>query len=299
VGRVLELGCAFGRITKLLARKWPKAEITALDLSPEQLASARRYCGENPRVRFEQYDFYSGSPFPGSDYDVVIAVEVFLHHPDRVVLDLLKRLAAVGRHIVNIDWSEDWQWPTPEHVWVRDYRKLFSRARFQSAVFPLPKKIGGKQQKLFVAAKQLSPELTDLERGMSESVRSARQSDATAPGEWWEQLSRAMTDLAGIIPRGSTFILVDDAQWGGLTELNGSRIIPFLEKNGRYWGPPDSDATAWKELARLRGAGAHYLIFAWPSFWWLNHYREFHRQLRTTFRILMENERVVVFTLIS
>ncbi|HEU0038861.1 MAG TPA: methyltransferase domain-containing protein, partial [Verrucomicrobiae bacterium] len=82
MGRVLELGCGSGRITRRLARKWPKAEITALDLSLEQLVNARRYCGENPGVRFEQYDFYSGAPFPGSDYDAVIAVEVFHHHPD-------------------------------------------------------------------------------------------------------------------------------------------------------------------------------------------------------------------------
>ena len=29
--RVLELGCGFGRITRLLAREWPEAAITALD----------------------------------------------------------------------------------------------------------------------------------------------------------------------------------------------------------------------------------------------------------------------------
>jgi len=38
-------------------------------------------------------------------------------------------------------------------------------------------------------------------------------------------------------------------------------------------------------------------VFAWPSFWWLEHYREFHRQLRATFHLLMENERLVVFAL--
>jgi len=42
--RVLEIGCGFGRITRLLAETWPDASITALDLSPEQLANARRHC---------------------------------------------------------------------------------------------------------------------------------------------------------------------------------------------------------------------------------------------------------------
>lgn len=295
--RVLELGCGFGRITKLLAQQWPQAEVTALDLSLEQLANARQYCGDNRRVRFEQYDFYSGAPFPASSYDAVVAIEVFLHHPDRVVVELLKRLATVAQHIVNIDWSEDWPWSTPEHVWVRDYRNLYSLAGLQCAVLPLPMQIDGKQQKLFVAAKALSPELLELERQLGESARAAGHVGAPDSDGWCQRLSQAMTDLAGVIPRGSTFILVDDAQWGGLTELNGSRVVPFLEKEGSYWGPPDSDTTAWQELERLRDAGAHYLVFAWSSFWWLAHYQDFHRQLRATTHTLVDNERVVVFAL--
>src|SRR5688500_15215403 len=95
--RVLEIGCGFGRITKLLAEEWPDSVITALDLSPDLLANARRYCGEDPRVRFEQYDFYSGRPLPGSDYDAVIAIEVFLHHPPEFLVGLFHRLASAAR----------------------------------------------------------------------------------------------------------------------------------------------------------------------------------------------------------
>jgi hypothetical protein len=50
-------------------------------------------------------------------------------------------------------------------------------------------------------------------------------------------------------------------------------------------------------LARLRGLGAAAIAFAWPSFWWLEYYAEFHRQLRAQFRCLLENERLVVFAL--
>jgi SAM-dependent methyltransferase len=295
--RVLELGCGFGRITRLLATEWPEAAITALDLSPEQLAQARHYCSAHPSVQFEQYDFYSGAPLPGSDYDVVLAIEVFLHHPPEVVGDWLRKLSTIGRHVVNIDWSEPWRWPTPAHVWVHDYAKLYGEAGLQCAVFPLPMKVDGKQQKLFVAAKRLSPEFISLETEWRASAESPDPSGVPSPGEWscrWEQ---AVAELAGIIPRGSPFILVDDEQGGGLTDLNGCRVIPFLEKEGRYWGPPDTDATAWRELARLRKLGATAIAFAWPSFWWLEHYTEFHRQLRAQFRCLLENERLVVFAL--
>src|ERR1051325_1471752 len=96
--RVLEIGCGFGRITRLLSEAWPEAQITALDLSPEQLANARRYCGDNSRVRFAQYDFYSNEPLPGNDFDCVLAIEVFLHHPPEIVRGLIRKLAlAAGR----------------------------------------------------------------------------------------------------------------------------------------------------------------------------------------------------------
>ena len=60
--RVLELGCGFGRVTKVLAEAFVGARITALDLSPEQLEHARRYCAGCSNIQFEPYDFYSGSP---------------------------------------------------------------------------------------------------------------------------------------------------------------------------------------------------------------------------------------------
>ena len=180
---------------------------------------------------------------------------------------------------------------------IHDYAKLFAQTGLNCAVFPVPMKVEGKQQKLFVAAKHLSADVTGLEFELRESAHAANRFSAPSADEWWWQLSQAMTDLAGLIPRGSTFILVDDAHWGGLTELNGSRVIPFLEKNGRYWGPPDSDETAWRELERMRQAGARCIAFAWPSFWWLQHYREFYQQLRARFRCVLENERLVVFSL--
>src|SRR3989442_2999411 len=39
---ILELGCGFGRVTKLLAGNYPGADILALDLSPDQLEKDRK-----------------------------------------------------------------------------------------------------------------------------------------------------------------------------------------------------------------------------------------------------------------
>jgi hypothetical protein len=51
------------------------------------------------------------------------------------------------------------------------------------------------------------------------------------------------------------------------------------------------------ELARMRGDGAAYFAFAWPSFWWTEHYARFSQHLRRAFPCILENERLIVFDL--
>lgn len=300
--RILEIGCGFGRITRLLEETWPQAHITALDLSPEQLANARRYCGEKSRVHFAQYDFYSTEPLPGNDFDCILAIEVFLHHPPQVVSRLIKRLALAAGHFVNIDWSERWPWPTPEHVWIHNFTKVYTSAGLACATFPLPEKVDYKQQKLFVAGRDLSPTIRELEeqvgRAFTEaSERRLRLPASDSAGDWMQQLQLALTELQQVIPRGETLILVDDAHWGWPSALDAYRVIPFLEHEGQYWGAPANDTQAWNELQRLRVGGAQWIAFAWPSFWWLDHYQQFHERLRCEFPCILRDERLVVFRL--
>jgi hypothetical protein len=75
--------------------------------------------------------------------------------------------------------------------------------------------------------------------------------------------------------------------------------VPFLERDGQYWGLPADDATALQEFDRLRNTGATFMVFAWPAFWWLDQYPGLHAQLRANFACALENERLVVFDLRS
>jgi SAM-dependent methyltransferase len=104
----------------------------------------------------------------------------------------------------------------------------------------------------------------------------------------------AMEEIAGLIQPGEKFILVDQDEW--LQKAPPQRqAIPFLERDGIYWGPPADDAVAINECERLRKAGAHYIVFGWPAFWWLDHYASFHRQLRNQWTCHLQNERVIIF----
>jgi hypothetical protein len=115
----------------------------------------------------------------------------------------------------------------------------------------------------------------------------------TETKRWLRKLNQ---DLVGAVAPGDKFIFVDDEQLRGSLELQAS-AIPFLEKNGEYWGAPADDEAAIRELTRLKDAGATRIVFAWPSYWWLNFYARFHRHLRDNFPCAVENERLMVFDL--
>ena len=113
---------------------------------------------------------------------------------------------------------------------------------------------------------------------------------------WTERLRIATQEVEALIPAGDTFILVDQNEWGG-EAVAGRHAIPFLERDGQYWGPPLDDETAIRELERLRQAGANFIVFGWPAFWWLYHYAELNRYLHSEFRCVLKNSRLVVFGL--
>jgi glycosyltransferase involved in cell wall biosynthesis len=118
---------------------------------------------------------------------------------------------------------------------------------------------------------------------------------------WMSRLDMALRELAAAVPPRGMMILIDEDQWadgwGGSAVLGGRRTIPFIERDGKYWGPPANDAVAVCEVERLRAAGAEFMAVGWPAFWWLDHYVGLHRHLRANFRCIMENERVVLFDL--
>jgi len=106
---------------------------------------------------------------------------------------------------------------------------------------------------------------------------------------------QARDALLELVSLDEPFILVDEEQLRPL--LPHCRAIPFLERDGAYWGPPADDATAIGELERLRAAGARLIVFAWPCFWWLEHYAAFALHLRANFKIVREDSLLVAFAL--
>lgn len=115
---------------------------------------------------------------------------------------------------------------------------------------------------------------------------------------WCDRLEQATRELAALLPTGSTFILVDQDEWGTKDGFNAGHRMRFPRSaDGHYAGPPQNDQAAIAELESLRRAGAEYAIFAWPAFWWLEEYAGLAQFLRSSFRCVTESQQVIVFDL--
>lgn len=130
------------------------------------------------------------------------------------------------------------------------------------------------------------------------NVRKAgdRPWDRQAALRWMQQLSQAAEEIVSTVPAQTEFILVDQEQLKDYLPAQ-YRALPFLERNGVYWGPAPDDSTAIREMKRLRQSGAQFIVFAWTAFWWLDYYAGFRDYLLSNYRCLIENDRIVVFDL--
>lgn len=132
---------------------------------------------------------------------------------------------------------------------------------------------------------------------------SMRRSDFTSQllGElnlsWSERLKIAIREISATIPAGKCFILVDENQWS--TEMSQFNYLPFLERDGYYWGAPPDDSFAIGEVERMRQAGASFMVIGWSAFWWLDYYSLLRNYLYLNFRCVLQNSRLIVFDLRS
>jgi FkbM family methyltransferase len=113
----------------------------------------------------------------------------------------------------------------------------------------------------------------------------------------WAMLTARLRDeVATAVPTGSSFLLIDDGALA-IDHLQGRRAIPFLERDGEYYGAPEDGAHAVRELTREETRGIRHLAVAWPSFWWLEEYPELTQHLSRKWRKLVDSEAAIVFEL--
>lgn len=139
---VLEVGCGFGRITKLLVSNFPKInEYLAFDLSSHQIENARINIKDTPNNEIVQFAVSDIQSFNSNKkYDLVIASEVLMHVlPSEIETVIQKLVSLSNKYICNIDWFED---KIPKRAesfnFIHPYEKIYRNIPYISEVYRIP-----------------------------------------------------------------------------------------------------------------------------------------------------------------
>lgn len=114
--------------------------------------------------------------------------------------------------------------------------------------------------------------------------------------KWAQQSYLLEQDLMRMLGTEQKFILVDDEVLRSQLAFQ-RQAVPFLEHDAQFYGAPADDAAALAELKRQQRNGLKTIAFAWSAFWYLDYYRGFNQHLQEHARLLLRNDRLIVFQL--
>lgn len=112
-GRVVDLGCGPGNVTRLLAGRWPQAQITGVDSSAAMLEQAHLAL---PEARFELADIGQWTPAEAPDLIFSNAALHWLDDHPALFVRLLELLAPEGVLAVQMPGNFD----APSHRLIRE-----------------------------------------------------------------------------------------------------------------------------------------------------------------------------------
>jgi len=140
---ILEVGCGYGRITKLVLAKFPNVvEIKAIDLSPHQIKVAKTYVNDD-RVQFRVIRIQDLNIYHDR-FDLVFGVSVLMHIPFETIEKAIENMVnASTKHIVNVDWYRPFlSSGRYGKSFAHDYRTLYTKFGVEKLVrLPIPKKV--------------------------------------------------------------------------------------------------------------------------------------------------------------
>ena len=120
----------------------------------------------------------------------------------------------------------------------------------------------------------------------------------SAPGTtyaWAKQALRWPQRVSEVLPPGGRFVLIDQDEVG-CAFFEQHEAIPFVERNGRYFGPPGSDLEAATELRRHLAAGAQAVAITSHSDWWLEAYPSLRSELMRHFPSTSKSDGLRLFS---
>jgi len=288
--QVLEIGCGVGLVAEQIARVACRGSVWACDISDDAIASAHdrvkaanvQFRALDVGARFEDIKRWLHAPV-----DLVVMVDVLEHLPLHSHGKFFQELSTVMKPESSCCLLT---FPSPHYqLYLRNHRP--DELQIVDEIIELPHLHQMAAKSGFVIT-HFSLEDVWLPKQYAHCILTRGATNFASADE----NTIAILEIANLVPAGETFILVDQDEWTVKAPPERT-AIPFLERDGIYWGPPPDDENAIRECERLRQIGARHIVFGWPAFWWLEHYAAFHRHLRDRFPCVLQNERVAIFSL--
>jgi hypothetical protein len=109
---------------------------------------------------------------------------------------------------------------------------------------------------------------------------------------WARRTRRTAGLIATKVPLGELVVLIDDDSLD--REAFSTLETQALSIDG---GSPPDGPSAVAELKQATHAGARYLAFCWPSFWWLDYYQELATHLELHARVVTRDKDHILYAL--
>ena len=130
---VLEFGCGFGRISRLLSENFKIKHYKAFDLSQDQINNAKKLC-KNYEIDFEVSSIQDYTDV--KEYDLVIGVEILMHVPPELIVETIKKLNRFSKkYMINVDFYENPpKTKLAKHNFLHQYEAIYNQLEKPHAV---------------------------------------------------------------------------------------------------------------------------------------------------------------------
>jgi len=102
---ILEFGCGFGRVTKLILENFQIEDFLAFDISPDLINKVKKLEQRFPQLKVKVADLLNLNI--NQKYDLVFGSDVLMHVPPNEINKTLDQLVNSSKHyVVNVDWFQ-------------------------------------------------------------------------------------------------------------------------------------------------------------------------------------------------
>lgn len=151
---ILEVGCGFGRYTKIISNLFDFEKYLAVDLSENQIENAKKYV-QNTKIEFQCSSIQNLNLH--EKFELVFASEVLMHINFNDINNVIEKLCSLSsKKIISIDWynTEKMGKEAGGYCFMHDYKELFLKYGAKNVnIHPIVPSFSSKTKGMIIKAK--------------------------------------------------------------------------------------------------------------------------------------------------